>query len=324
MKFLVIGTGSIGKRHIRNLIGLGHKVIGFDTSKESIKAASEEFNIKVFDGIDVCLADVPAIEAAFICTPADTHIEYAVICAKHKMDIFIEKPLAAGLDGTGELIEIIDKNNLVSMVGCNMRFDVGLAKLKTLLEKKTIGDIYSVNVEFGYDLRAWRKGVDYRKNYAAKKEQGGGVVFDCIHELDYICWMLDAFPEQYTVQGGHLSDLEIETEDIALVQCKFSNGVLGSIHLDYLQPSYCRTCKVLGSMGSLFWSLTPEKVSLKLINAQQEVNYFNEYDSFNINNMYVKGLEHFLECIKSRRQTVNTVADAVKILDWAKNIRDKL
>lgn len=324
MRNLVIGAGSIGTRHIRNLISLGHDVIAFDTSQKAVDKIKDEFQIHAFTILEDCFADLDDSTTAFICTPADSHIEYAKICAQQKMDLFIEKPLAASLDGIEDLIKIVNGNNLISMVGCNMRFDPGLEKLNELLKKKAIGQVYSISVEFGYDLSRWRKGVDYRHDYAVKKSQGGGVILDCIHELDYVCWLLESLPVEFKVTGGHISDLEIETEDIALIICKFANDVFGQVHVDYLQNSYYRACKVRGIEGALYWCFSPEKVSLTLITEGQRINCLDESMPFDVNDMYIKELKYFLDCRSRRIQPFNTVKQSKEVLNWAVSIRDEL
>jgi len=136
MKNIVIGTGSIGKRHIKNLLSLGEDVIAYDISETNLSNVKEQFGISVYNDIDDCLKKADQGMNAFICTPAPSHIYYAQKCADLKMDLFVEKPLADSMEGLDKLVHTINANNLVSLVGCNMRFDRGLSILKQLLEKK--------------------------------------------------------------------------------------------------------------------------------------------------------------------------------------------
>lgn len=322
MKNIVIGTGSIGKRHIKNLLSLGEDVIAYDISETNLSNVKEQFGISVYNDIDDCLKKADQGMNAFICTPAPSHIYYAQKCADLKMDLFVEKPLADSMEGLDKLVHTINANNLVSLVGCNMRFDRGLSILKQLLEKKKIGCIYSARAEFGYHLSLWRPGTDYRDNYAVKKAMGGGIILDCIHELDYICWLLDSRPMQWKFIADIIGDLETETEDICTIICKLKNGILCEIHTDYLQKPYSRTCKIIGQKGTIEWDFSTGMVRIYL-ESQNNWEICLEQPEYNINDMYTRELEYFLNCKKNRSKTFNSVEDAIDVLTWAISMRNQ-
>src|SRR5574342_434119 len=112
MKVLVIGAGSIGARHLRNILTLGHEVYAVDINKERLKEVSE-YSKKTFDSLDEALKVKP--EVAFICTFSNDHIRPAITCAHAGCHVFIEKPLSLNLDGTDALAGAIDKKGLISM-----------------------------------------------------------------------------------------------------------------------------------------------------------------------------------------------------------------
>lgn len=86
-------------------------------------------------------------------------------------------------------------------MGCNLRFHDCIKKMKSLLEKETIGKIISVKVECGAYLPDWHPYEDYSKGYAARDDLGGGVVLTCIHELDYLYWFFGEIKEVFSITG---------------------------------------------------------------------------------------------------------------------------
>src|SRR5262249_30026105 len=151
-----------------------------------------------------------------------------------------------------ELKSLVREKKLTSLVGCNMRFHPGPARVKQLLEEEALGKILFARIHAGSYLPEWRPGSDYRSNYAAKAATGGGCLLDCIHEIDLARWYLGEVESVYCC-AGHLSSLEMETEDVASLICQHTNGAVSEIHLDYVQRTYERGCQIVGEQGSIFW-----------------------------------------------------------------------
>ena len=192
-----------------------------------------------------------------------------------------------------EALVPIEKNRIKVMA--NMRCHPGPATIFDHLGR--IGTVRSVHAHCGSYLPAMRPGVDYRTIYASQRSQGGGVLLDSIHELDYLWWLFGT-PE---LRGGHLarlSDLEMDVEDHSITVLDHSNGVRSVIELDYLQQHKLRGCRVTGDEGTLVWQSrfkAPEIVEVLLYTAAQrepETLYANqEYD---MNDAYLKYIRQFL------------------------------
>ena len=175
MKLLIIGFGSIGQRHYRNLLKLGYKnVFVYDTDKTKTK------NKKIKTIPNLNNRTLKTFGAALICNPNNKHIETAIKCAQAGCHLFIEKPLSHNLYHLDKLNKICVQNKLITLVGCNMRFHPCLKFIKRYLQNQQLGKIYAISHEFGYYLPYWRTNQDYRKNYAAKKSTGGGIITGCM------------------------------------------------------------------------------------------------------------------------------------------------
>lgn len=308
MPMLIIGFGSIGRRHYKNLLHFGYK------------------NIAVFDPIDKAFEGFEKVNriknlnqniaknflVAFICSPNNLHIRQALICAKAGCHLFIEKPLSHDLKNVGTLNRICQEKKLITLVGCNMRFHPCLGFIKKYLELGKLGKIYSIRHEFGYYLPYWRPNQDYRKNYAAKKGTGGGIILDDIHEFDLLFWLNDFGPVvDYKIIYNRASSLAIETEDQAVGTFLFKNKTLGVVICDYLDQNYSRNCKIVGEKGSLEWSFKENIVWLKEKDNTKKIFMVKNFD---FNRVYLKEMEYFLNCVRKKQRTFNPINMASNLL----------
>ena len=251
---------------------------------------------------------------ALICSPNDLHVRQAILAAQAGCHLFIEKPLSHNLAGIDKLIRICGQKKLVNMAACNMRFHPCLNFIKKYLNEKKIRKVYSIHHEFGYNLAYWRPGIDYRKNYAAKKEMGGGIILDDIHEFDLLFW-LNGFKsvKESTFIYDKISDLQIKTEDICLASFKFANKVIGSVKCDYLQEKYTRNCKVVGEKGNLEWRWGENIVWLHTKNKSQKLFAIKNWD---LNQMYIDELKYFFKCLDKKQKTFNDVKTVRNVLKY--------
>lgn len=307
-RILIVGFGSIGKRHYKNLIELGYKNIEvFDPSPNAFRNSKGVIRTR-----SLTLNDAKRFQIALICSPNIMHIKQALICARAGCNLFIEKPISHSIQGLDELNKICLDKGLVTLVGCNMRFHPCLMFIKEYLDKKLLGKIYSIQNEFGYYLPEWRVGQDYRNNYASKRAKGGGIILDDIHEFDLMYW-LNNFEKAKKVEIVYdkVSDLDINTEDNAISIFKFKNKVLGLVKSDYLQQKYSRNCKIVGEYGNLIWDYSENDV--RLVSATKIKSVFRAKD-FSVNEMYIHELKYFMNCVEKKVNTFNSVSVAKTIL----------
>src|SRR3989344_2201740 len=307
LKILIVGLGSIGRRHHKNLLALGFRDVWvYDADQKKIK--NYELRIKYLG-----LPNLRKFDIVFVCTPNHLHIKHAISAARAGCDLFIEKPLSHTLKGINELARIVRQKRLVNMVACNMRFHPVMQFIRKYLQSKKLGQIYSIYHEFGYDLASWSTtGRDYRKTYSASKKMGGGIRLDDIHEFDLLFW-LNGFTsvKKSAVLFDKVSGLAIDTEDIAVGSFLFKNRVFGLVKADYLQKGYTRRCQVVGSRGTLEWDWNENVVWLRDKNGKRVLRRLGQYDR---NQMYMQEIRYFLEKVASRGQTFNDVRRAADVL----------
>ena len=319
MKILVIGAGSIGRRHINNLNLLGYDDIDVvDISDSNLDYVKKNFRIKeIFTDFNDALNSKDC-DMGFILTPPIYHIPMALELANKGLDLFIEKPLSYNLENVDKLIKIKEDNNLTIMVGYNLRFNFGLRDLKSYIEKGMLGKVYYIRAEVGQYLPDWRPWQDYRKSYTAIKELGGGIILDGSHEIDYVMWLANNKVKEVKTIYDKVSDLEINVEDIAEAILRFENGIIASIHLNMIERGYNRYCKVVGEKGSIKWIFKDDV--LEFYDGESKKLMVEKYE-LDQNHSYLDELKHFFYCIENRSEPLSNVYTAKETLKTVMRIK---
>ena len=282
MNVLSIGLGVIGQRHLRN-IKSKYKNINFYTLKSkhskqlynSNSAIKGDVNLK-YNLKTINLSNINQnvkIHAAFICLPHHLHAKFLKILVEKKVHLFLEKPCGINKKDFRILIKAqkkIKKYKLKVMAGYHLRFHPMISKLKKLIKKKEIGNILNVLVENGEHIADYRPSQKYWKVFHSKKKEGGGVLLNQIHEIDYF---LDLF-ENYKFKtintfDKKISNLRIDTEDTISSNFIASNSK-DKFFLTLLMNSYerprRRMLKIIGTKG---------KILVNFLKNQIEIYYFN-------------------------------------------------
>ncbi len=310
MKFLVVGCGSIGSRHLRNLVSIGEKeLIAVDPDPGRRDIAQREWGAKPYPTFNEELAEIA--DVVFVTLPSSSHLEVATLAAKFGCHLFVEKPLACSLEGVDELLDSVRQNKLVGFLGSNWKFHPALQRIKDLLDEEVIGRVLTARFMAGQYLPDWHPWEDYRNTYSAQESLGGGVIFDS-HELDYASWFLGPVKELVCF-SGHLSDLEIDTEDVASMLLRFQSGVIAQIQLDYLCRNYTRRYEFLGAEGTILWDVHSRMVELY----EADGDSWRRWDTprnYDNNSMFVDELKHFLNCIEGIEEPVTSLATGREVL----------
>ena len=308
MRFLVVGTGSIGTRHCRNLVMLGHAVLAWDGDPARLAEIASVPGVATVGSVDDGLRDRP--DAVLVCTPPASHVAVARRALEAGAHLFVEKPIAITTCEALPIVEEAERSRRLFAVGFNLRFLPSLQRVKTLLDNKRVGRVLAVRAEFGSYLPDWRPGRDYHENYAVQSALGGGILLDAVHELDYLTWLFDDVADVLCT-AGHVSELAGDTEDLAEVTLRFESGVLAHVHLDYLQRVYRRNLQVIGDAGTIVWDYPTHSVTILASDAQPETVSAMDGDT---NEMYVEELRHFIRCLEGRDSPMVDGREALRSL----------
>ena len=246
---LVIGAGSIGSRHARNLAALGANVQVTDPVPERA-AAIGEASARRFD-----LDDLGDPDAIVIASPTQFHAHHLRAALATNARVLVEKPLA--MPGE-DLDELVAAGTSRVMVGYNLRLHEPLERFAQLIRDGRAGGVMSARLWFGSWLPDWRPAVDYRDTYSARRDLGGGVLLDAIHELDEAVWLWGSELEVVGAVVDRVGPLEIDVEDTVHAILRTADGAPIDITLDYLSRRYRRGIEVIGTDATIRydWSTT--------------------------------------------------------------------
>ncbi len=336
MKFLFIGLGGIGQRHLRNLrtlLGDSAEVHAYRVRRstptltdrlevESGVDLEKKYDVCVHHELDAALAVRP--QAVYICNPSSFHVPVAQAAIDAGCHLFVEKPLSHNLEGVEALIESTKRQKLVGFVGYQLRFHPCLRLLHEKVQQGVIGRLLTARVVVGEYLPNWHRYEDYRKMYASRADLGGGVVLSQIHELDYLYWLF-GLPRQVFAMGGHLSSLDIDVEDVASSIFEFNlDGRPFPVHLhqDYVQRPPSRGCELIGDEGKLLVNLL--EATLIRFDKNGELVERHSFPDFPRNELFVAEMRHFLACLEGREQPQVSLHDGAQSLRMALAVKQSM
>ncbi len=285
-RVLVVGSGSIAQRHVRNLVGLGVPEVVVWSARDISGIAD-----LVGPGISVVSelpGDCPSV--AIVANDTNRHLETSRRLAERNVHMLVEKPVAAEVSGDLlDLCEEVRQRGLVCRVAYNMRFLGALSKAKEALDAGVLGRLLFARIEVGQWLPDWRPNRPFQASYSASIARGGGVALDLSHEVDYMLMLFGA-PSAWCVSDSHSGALEIESADVFDAIYSFSGGFSCTLHLDYLEKTLRRRLRIVGTEGVIECDLAARTLSLDALGVVQS---FDEPHLFDRSATFVEELESF-------------------------------
>ncbi len=295
MRFLVVGCGSAGKRHLGNYQSLGVTDIGaVDTRADRLEEVAQKFNVQqLYSSMDQALES--QWDAVVVTTPPAYHVQVASQALKHGAHTFIEKPISSSLEGVEDMISLASQKGLTLMNGYTYRFWPPLQKFHKLINEGAIGKVYSASICFSEYLPDWHPWEDYRTFYMASKQQGGGAILDESHTIDFARWIFGEIGEVACL-NDKVSSLELSSDDAAIMLVRFESGVIGTIHMDIFGRSHQKSMEAMGEKGNLRWDFYKNIVELYHGDERRwEIFQFTQDRNF----MFLEEAKNFLECVKN-------------------------
>lgn len=323
LQFCLVGRGSIGTRHLKNLKFLSYSdIIAFSEFSDDNKDAEfkQKYGIETFHSLERIKGKKP--DAFVIANPTSKHIEFAMIAANIDCHIFMEKPLSHNLNGLEELKMNLFRKGLVFLLANNFRFHPVLLCIKSLIKNNEFGTIYFARIQAGQYLPDWHPWEDYRRGYSARSELGGGAVLTLQHEIDYAYWLFGKY-KNIKSYVKKISNLEIDVEDVASITAEMESGQLLEIHLDYLQRPSKRTIQIQGSKGSIDYCFGDRYLQFYDFE-QQKYKILLDITNYDNNQMYIDEMKHFIKCISGEEKPRSSLEDAIYILKTCLEIKKNL
>jgi len=312
-RVLIVGLGSIGKRHLR----LAREILPNADIRVLRHQACDSFpehSNGCFSSLKQAIDFAPQV--AVIANPATFHMEVAQPLARAGVHLLVEKPLSASIDGVAQLLETCREQKTVLLIGYNLRFLPSLKRFRELLNENVIGRVLSIRCEIGQYLPSWRPDIDYRQAVSARREFGGGALLELSHELDYLGWIFGEV-EWVKANLSRQSSLEIDVEDTAHLVLGFASApdghqLIGTVNLDFIRHDTTRLCTVIGENGSLRWNGLTGSVEQFEVGAKEwRVIFIHQHQR---DDSYLAEWLHFLSCITAQETPLITGEDGSKVL----------
>lgn len=336
MKVLFIGLGSIGQRHLTNLLMImpnidlyalrtnrNSKLINKFKEFESGTPLNEAFEIIEISDLEKNLHI--NFDLIFITNPSSLHLKFIEKSLKTNAKIFVEKPLSHELNNIDKLIKFEKEIGFKKIaVGYQYRFHPAILETKKIVESGELGNIISASFYNGEYLPEWHPYEDYRLSYASQNKLGGGSLLTQIHEFDMVVNFFN-LPKKLFAIGGHLSSLEIDVEDTVqvLMECELNKKPFPvNVSLNYLNWPPKKEFTIIGENGNIFCDLIDNKLSIKNRISSEKRNY--HYKDFDRNQMFIEEIKSFLQFVNEEKENIVDLKEGIKSLEIALKAKESL
>jgi predicted dehydrogenase len=308
-RYLVVGSGSVARRHLTNLKRLFPEAeIGCVSASGRRLDPADVPADRLHEDLASACASRPVF--AVVASPATLHVEHAAVLLAAGIPVLVEKPLASSTDEVLARRGMLEAHRHRIEVAYTLRHLASGARMKAAVDEGVVGRVHGVLTEVGQYLPDWRPGTDYRRHVTARSELGGGVLLELSHEIDYLAWLFGDAQSVYCASSTSGS-LEIDVEDRVDAILRTKAGAVLNLHMDLLQRAPVRCCKVIGEQGNLVWNLATDTVTVQRSTGEDLLFDGSRSDR---NDMYVAQLRRFARVAAGELAPLVGLAEAMRTL----------
>lgn len=293
LRALIVGTGSIGQRHMRNLRSAMPQLefILLRRNKVELDGWPEE---RVVTDLAEALQLAP--DLAVVASPSALHIDVLPALIAAGIPSYVEKPIVTSADDAFTIRRALERApGAKHYAGFNLRYLPSLRTARAVADDR-LGRIVRASFTAGQWLPDWRKGLDHRQSYSADSSAGGGVLFDLSHEFDAARFFLGDL-ELLAAETSVVEALEIDSEGVALAIARAASGALASVAIDYVARKPIRRYELVGTLGTLVWDLGAKSLTIADGAGVEDVPL--PADAFDVAGTYTRSMQDFLNAITS-------------------------
>ena len=307
---LIIGTGSVGKRHAKNLNSLGCTISCIDPRRDRLDEAAQE-NIPLKSGyasLEEAFAGGDTFDAVAVTSPPSFHIDQAVAAMRKGIPVLLEKPISPDLKSAQTLQKTVHESGVPLLLGYTWRWWPSLSKVRDHLSQHAIGKLRYVKFIMSAQLADWHPWERYQDFFMASKSLGGGALLDESHWLDLMIWLF-GMPQKLFAKVEKISDLEIETDDNVDILCKYPENMSVYLHLDLYGRPHEKSIQFIGEKGTLIWEPEQIRIGRGMEPDWQVENFANDR-----NDMFVSVAQEFMQVLSGRPVTTCNIDDGINVL----------
>lgn len=310
----VVGLGYWGPNLLRNVYAnnrCGNLVI-CDSNTSRLKKMSDRYpDVKCTSNYQD-LVDNDDLDAIIIATDVSSHYPLAKMALQAGKHIFVEKPFAASIEQAEELVDLAEKNNLISMVGHTFMFSPPVIKAKEIIDSGELGDIRFITSN-RVNLGLHQKDVS--------------VIWDLApHDFSMLFYWIEEEPLEVSA-FGHAYVLD-NIPDVAFINLAFPCGAIGNVQVSWLSPSKLRRTVIVGSKKMLVYDDTEPYEKIKIFDKGVELiepENFGEFQlSYRTGDIYSPTLssqeplaaemDEFLRCIETNEIPKSSGRDGLAVV----------
>jgi predicted dehydrogenase len=334
MNILIVGLGSIGQRHLRNLKKIDSKIKIYayrrtfntptlDNQNNVIKENLEKkYNLTYIKNLENL--EKYNLDAGIICSPSSFHVKESIKLLKQRINIFVEKPLGSNLSNIKNLEKILKTYKKINMMGYQLKFCPIINTMKNIIKKKKLGNIKYISIHHGEHIKNFHRYEKYINLYASKKKLGGGVVLTQIHEIDYLLYILgEYFVTKIKSLTKRISNLKIDVEDTLAASLelknKKNNKIFCNLHLNYYEIPRKREINIIFEKGRVSANLVNKKLII-----ETEKNKITKKFNYPKNDLFLKEMKFFIKHVKNNLQINKnySVLNGIKSLKLALKLKN--
>lgn len=300
------GAGSIGRRHIRNVsrflqargdtfaIDLYRSDLTRELPPEITSLVSHQYLFSE------SLPDSRKYDVVFVTNPTSLHYDTIMKFLPVAKAFFVEKPV---FESTAKDISLFSQYpGTVFYVACPLRYCQVLQYVFHNIDVKKVMAVRAISSSY---LPDWRPGQDYRECYSAHRDMGGGVAVDLIHEWDYLTALFGMPDQCHTIQGK-ISDLEIDSDDIAIYIAKSGKTTI-ELHLDYFGRKTLRTMEMYMPDETVVCQIEDGRIDF--LKSGKSIQFEEERDGYQM-----AEIEHFFDIVEGGVENDSDLQHAFKVL----------
>jgi len=309
---LVLGVGSVGKRHLNNLLKMGCSLSAMDPNISRLEEVKEEITLtNQYLTLESIEPDWQQFDGVVICSPPKFHREQCVLSARHGLPILLEKPLVKNFGEALELQNDLSKiKNVKLLLGYTYRWWKPLQDFKKKLQDNQVGKPLHAKFVMSAHLADWHPWERYQDFFMASKDLGGGALLDESHFVDLMFWFF-GMPNSLYAQVEKLSNLDIETDDNVDILFSYPDGLRISIHLDLFGRPHEKYIVVTGEGRTIQWSFDPNQLSYS---ESMEQQWDRQGYKMERNDMFVDVAREFLQIIDGADEFGCSLDEGVQVM----------
>jgi predicted dehydrogenase len=316
---LVVGGGSVGRRHARNLHSLGCDISCVDPRKDRLEQVATETPLNhQCTTLEAALQTADNLTGVAVCSPPKFHVDQSLMALDAGLPVLLEKPVSPEILSCRRLHERLQTSGKL-LLGYTYRWWEPVRRLKTLIDTGRVGTRRYARFRMSAHLADWHPWEPYQSFFMASRDLGGGALLDESHFIDLMLWFFGK-PERLFARVEKISDLEIATDDFVEISAAYPKGFRVSVHLDLIGRPHEKEIVVVGERGTLQCSFDPNEIR---ISASPEPRWETESFPIERNAMFLGVAREFLKLIDGIcHNSTCTILDGLKTLEIIEACRE--